>query len=69
MVRMQTDRKVDRSVQMLLLPCDEVFLSLFQFCSVPDTIALYSVGLQLRCLCFASRVRTIIPVFWTIDKI
>ena len=66
---MQTDRKVDRVVQMLLLACDEVFLSFVPFCSVPNTIALYSVGLQLRCSCFASCVRTIMLMFWTIDRI
>ena len=54
---------------MLSLVCDEAFLYFFQIFSVPDTIALYSVGLQHRCSCFASHARTIIPVFWNIDKI
>ena len=32
-------------------------------------MALFSVGLQHRCSCFASHARTIIPVLWNIDKI
>ena len=66
---MQTDWKADRYVPMFPLVCDEAFLSFFQICLVPDTIASYSVGIQHRCSCVVSHARNIIPVLWNIDKI
>ena len=65
----QTHGEGDRFVHMLPLACNDVALAFFQFCSVPDIYAFYSVCLELRCSCFASHAHTIIPVLWNIDKI
>ena len=52
-----------------LLGCPEIALVCLQFCSVPDTIAFYSVGHHHWASYVASCAHALIPLLWNFDKI
>ena len=52
-----------------LLGCPDIALVCLQFCSVPDTIAFYSVGRHHWASFVASYANSLIPVLWNFDKL
>ena len=52
-----------------LLGCPDIALVCLLFCSVPDTIAFYSIGRHHWASYVASYAHCLIPVLWNFDKI
>ena len=52
-----------------LLGCPDIALVCLQFCSVPDTIAFYSIGRHHWSSFVVFHAHSLIPVLWNFDQI